>query len=366
MADYLDRLLDLTIQIQQIPAPTFAEGRRAASMRERFAAEGLADVAADPLGNVFARLPGEGSAAPLIVSAHLDTVFPPETDLHVRREADRIIGAGIGDNSIGVAALIGLVWRLRERGVQLPGDLWLAADVGEEGLGDLRGMRAVVERFGAGVQAYLVIEGMALGHIYQRAIGVQRFRIIAKTAGGHAWSDHGQPSAVHELAALVTQLTALPLPCGPRTTLNVGKMAGGMAVNALAAEAALELDLRSESQRTLADLVGRVEQIVRTANKPGVTVTRESIGQRPPGAIPADHPLVRLAEECLRAQGIEPSLISGSTDVNLPLSRGYPALALGVTTGGGAHTVNEFIHTAPVAQGMEQLARFVEGVFSIQ
>ena len=197
-------LLDLTVRIQQIAAPTFAEAHRAQFVRGLFEAEGLQDIAMDEIDNVYARLPGEGKAKPLIVSAHTDTVFPIETGLTIKKRKGRISGPGIGDNSLGVGALFGLLWLLRERKVSLPGDLWLVANVCEEGLGDLRGMRAVVDRFGAEVQAYLVIEGLSLGYIQHRALGVQRYRITASTAGGHSWSDYGQPSAVHELAALVT------------------------------------------------------------------------------------------------------------------------------------------------------------------
>jgi tripeptide aminopeptidase len=359
MPDFLDRLFDLALQIQQIPAPTFDEKRRAEFVRGLFAREGLQDVALDAVDNVYARLPGRGQAKPLIVSAHLDTVFPRDTSLHTMREEGRIYGPGIGDNSLGVAALLGLLWLLRERKFEPPGDLWLVGNVCEEGLGDLRGMKAVADRFGGEVQAYLVLEGTALGHIYHRAVGVRRYRVAARTAGGHSWSDYGQPSAVHELARLVTQITALPVPAQPRTTLNVGLISGGTGVNVLASEASFELDLRSESVEALEALVGRVEDRVRRANAEGVTVEMQVIGRRPAGELPPGHPLVRLAEDCLRAQGLKPEFASGSTDANVPLSRGYPAVVLGVSRGGGTHTVHEYIETAPAEQGMEQLAEFV-------
>jgi tripeptide aminopeptidase len=363
MKAFVKRLLDLTVQIQQIPAPTFAEAQRAQFVRGLFEAEGLQDIAMDAVGNVFACLPGEGRAKPLIVSAHLDTVFPKETDLTAKRRKNRIIAPGIGDNSIGVGALIGLVQLLRERNVTLSGDLWLVANVCEEGLGDLRGMRAVVDRFGANVHAYLVIEGLSLGYIQHRALGVQRYRVTAKTTGGHSWSDYGRPSALHELSTLVTQLTTIPLPDNPRTTMNVGRMSGGTSINAIAAEAWLELDLRSESPQVLAELVQTVEQLIDTANRPDVQVEAEAIGRRPAGELPARHPLVRLAEDCLKEQGLEPKLMIGSTDANVPLSRGLPAIVLGVTNGAGAHTLGEYIYTEPVERGMQQLAQFVSKVW---
>lgn len=360
-----ERVIELAVQIQQIPAPTFDERERAEFVRARFLAEGLLDVGTDAAGNVFGRIPG-GDAPPLVVSAHLDTVFPRGTDLRLARDPERIHGPGIGDNSVGVAALLGLAWRLRERGARLPGDLWLAANTCEEGLGDLRGMKSLVERFGAGVTAYLVIEGMALGHVYHRAVAVQRYRVSARTAGGHAWSDYGQPSAVHELINLAARITALSLSTSPRTTLNVGTISGGTSINTIAAEAAFELDLRSESTLALANLVADVDALVEAANRPGVRVEAESIGRRPGGEIPASHPLVQCAVECLRAQGIEASLIGGSTDANVPISRGLPALVMGVTTGGGAHTSAEFVDVAPLARGLNALADFAEKAFAVK
>ncbi len=341
--------------------------RRADFVRDLFLEEKLLDVSMDAAHNVYGRLAGAGTSRPLIVSAHLDTVFAANTSLRATREEDRIYGPSIGDNSLGVAALAGLLWWLRKQNANLTGDVWFVANVCEEGLGDLRGMKAVVERFGANVQAYLVLEGTALGHVYHRAIGVRRYRVTVRTAGGHSWSDYGQPSAVHELARLVTQITALPLPpLQPRTTLNVGLISGGTGVNVLASEAKFELDIRSEKMDALNTLVKRIEEIIRSAKRDGVAIETEVIGQRPAGEIAEDHPLVKLAKECLSEQGLPATLTSGSTDANIPLSSGYPAIVLGITTGGGAHTAHEYIDVRLVEKGMEQLVRFVEKVFSVQ
>ena len=363
MNDLVSRVVEHAVQIQQIPAPTFQEQKRAEFVRDLITAEGLHDICIDDTGNVFARFPGTGSGKPLIVSAHLDTVFPMETNLRVARGSDVIHGPGLGDNSLGVAALFGLIWSLRERQVPLGGDIWFVANVCEEGLGDLRGMKAIVDRFGNNVQAYLVLEGLALGHVYHRAVGVKRYRITARTSGGHSWSDYGQPSAVHELAKLVVELASFSLPTYPRTTMNVGRISGGTSVNVIASEASLDLDLRSEGQEALAALVSAVERLIQKASKTGVTMEWQVIGQRPAGEISASHPLVSLAKDCLREQGLEAGLISGSTDANVPLSKGYPAIVLGITTGGSAHTVHEFINIEPIAQGVEQLVRFVSRVW---
>lgn len=357
----LKKVLNLVLQMQQIPAPTFAEGPRGEFVRDLFIQEKLSDVSMDSLGNVYARLPGKGKKAKaLVVSAHLDTVFPAGTRLQIKEDAGKVFGPGIGDNSIGVAALFGILWGIRERRIELKQDVWFAANVGEEGLGDLRGMRAVVERFGANVLGYLVLEGLALGHVYHRAIGVRRYRITAKTRGGHSWSDYGQPSAVHELAALVTQLTQIRLPREPRTTMNVGTLQGGTGVNVLAAEAKCELDLRSEDPAVLAKVISQVEDAILHWNHEGVKIQAEIIGERPAGQIPSDHPLVKLAVNCLQEQGLEATLTTGSTDANIPLSKNIPAVVMGITTGGGAHTLGEFIDVRPVEKGMESLLRFVE------
>lgn len=373
----LNRLLDLTVAIQQIPAPTFQEGERAAFIQERFQAEGLLDVSIDEAGNLYGRLPGWGGSRPLVISAHLDTVFPLDTDLHITRHhvhseegpiLSSVAGPGIGDNSLGVAGLFGLLWELpRLNTVQpqstLPGDIWLVANVGEEGLGNLCGMRQVVNRFGSQPLAYLIIEGMSLGQIYHRGLGVQRYSIKVNTPGGHSWVDYGRPSAIHILAEIITHLTRLSLPAKPRTTLNIGTISGGTTVNTVAAQAALELDLRSESPAVLARLAYHVEELVQQAKRSDVQVSAEIIGQRPPGEIPPEHPLVQLAVACLEELGIPPRLNIGSTDANIPLSRGLPAICLGLTHGSGSHTLAEAIQAAPLALGIQQLVNVVKSIF---
>jgi tripeptide aminopeptidase len=359
----VNRVIELAIQIQQIPAPTFQEQKRAEFVRDLFLAEGLSDACLDKTGNGLARLKGRGDGKPLIVSAHLDTVFPIETDLRVTRGPELIHGPGLGDNSLGVACLFGLLWSLQEQENKPAGDIWFVANVGEEGLGDLRGMKAVVDRFGGEVHAYLVLEGLALGHVYHRAVGVKRYRVTAHTSGGHSWSDYGQPSAVHELAKLIVALTSLELPSHPRTTMNVGRISGGTSVNVIASEASLDLDLRSEGQESLTALISATDKLIHKANRSGVSFEAQVIGQRPAGEISINHPLILLAKDCLREQGLEPGLISGSTDANIPLSKGYPAIVLGVTTGGSAHTIHEYVNIPLIAQGLQQLVSFVSRVW---
>ena len=358
-------MIRLAVCIQQVPAPTFSEQQRSVFIKELFEQKNLADITVDEAGNVFARLPGLGNSPPAVFSAHMDTVFPAGTDLAIRYDGDLIYGPGIGDNALGVAGLLGLVDALRLSD-RLAGDIWLAANVCEEGLGDLRGMKAVVERFGRDVLAYVILEGTTLDRIYHRAVGVERYRIEVKTPGGHSWSSFGKPSAIHELARLVSQITQLDLPSQPRTTLNVGTIGGGMSINTIAPEAKMEVDLRSEDAEALAELVRRVKCLVREANQNGVdfiNVQAEMIGQRPAGELPPDHPLVLLASRCLERQGVSPVLGIGSTDANLPLSQGLPAVCVGLTRGSGSHTMNEVIQTKPAILGLKMLKDLAEGIF---
>lgn len=360
----ISRVLDFALALQQIPAPPFGESQRAEFIYTAFQVNGNAHVEMDEVGNVLARIPGKPDRPPLIVTAHMDTVFPLSTPLQSTCTAERIYAPAIGDNSIGVASLFALLWILHSSSTApaLPADVWLIANVGEEGLGNLRGMRKVVERFSSNVLAYLVVEGMSLGLVFHRGLEIRRYRIAVKTPGGHSWVDYGSPSAIAEISRLVTRLTDLPIPHTPRTSLNVGTISGGTGVNTIAAEAHLELDLRSESTRTVDKLAGLVETAVLEANRPAVAVSMNQIGHRPGGKIPARHPLVQLAARCLKRQGIQPQLSAGSTDANIPLSLKFPAICVGVTHGSGAHTTGEFIETAYIAQGLGQLADLVQSI----
>ncbi|HKZ68615.1 MAG TPA: M20/M25/M40 family metallo-hydrolase [Anaerolineales bacterium] len=357
-------VVERAIAIQQIPAPTFEESQRAKYIAREFAALGLRDVTIDEMGNVFACRPG-GPATPTLVTAHTDTVFPGDVDLTIHRAGDRVYGPGIGDNSLGVAGLFALVETLNVTRIDTPGDLWLAANVGEEGLGDLRGMRAVTKRFGERVRATIIIEGMAYGHVYHRAIGVHRLRIMAQAEGGHSWHDFGRPSAVHGLTRLAARLTALPLSVEPKTTLNIGQISGGTSVNTIAREASLELDLRSEDPSALSDLVDQVLNLTYESNAPGLSISHIVTSQRPAGAIAVDQPLVQMVAGVLRELGCEPIFERGSTDANIPLSLGLPAIVIGLCHGGNAHRPDEYIETAMIENGVKQLVKVVLGTYQL-
>jgi acetylornithine deacetylase/succinyl-diaminopimelate desuccinylase-like protein len=358
----INQVLELAIEIQQIPAPTFEEQKRAEFIRDRFIQGNLKDVQIDEIGNVFGRLPGSDPVLPIIVSAHLDTVFPTGTDLSSKRLEEKITGPGIGDNAIGLAGLFGLLWDLDRQQINLKSDLWLVANVGEEGLGDLRGMREVVNWFEDRIKAYVILEGMSLGQVYHRGLGVRRYRVTVNTSGGHSWVDYGKPSAIHELTHIATRLLAIRIPKEPRTSMNVGVISGGISVNTIASEAHLDLDLRSEDIIALKDLVRSVNSILESSQRPGVRVSEELVGHRPVGEISQTHPIIELVVGSLEKVGIQPRMNIGSTDANIPLSLGYPAICLGLTTGNGAHTVHEYINTPPLQLGLKQLRLVVEGL----
>jgi tripeptide aminopeptidase len=361
------RILDLAVQFQQIPAATFYEYQRAIFLRNYLLDIGASETQMDDIGNVYSRIEGKGINPPIVVSAHLDTVFPLGTDLTNRRTVDKIYGPGIGDNSMGLAGLCGLYWAFNQSTIKsdLGSDIWLVANVGEEGLGNLKGMKAVVDRFGSKPLAYIVLEGMALGQIYHRGLGVKRYRITIQTTGGHAWVDFGRPSSIHKLAELVVKFNAIPLPIESRTSLNVGMITGGTSINTIASEASCELDLRSESSQeliTLSDWVLRLVEEANTKSTQPIKAQAEVIGERPAGEIPKNHPLVILGVDCYVAQKLQVKLNIGSTDANEPLSRGLPAICVGLTSGGGSHSMGEYIETKPVSLGVGILVDIIRAV----
>jgi tripeptide aminopeptidase len=368
----IERVINIAKNIQQIPAPTFEEAQRAEFIQRQFNEMGIKQITLDDSGNVYGCIKGLGEKPPLVISAHLDTVFPADTDLSISQTQEKIIGPGIGDNSLGLAGLFGLWWSLSDLGIEsdskayLPGDIWLVANVGEEGLGNLTGMKAVVKRFGGDNLGYIILEGMSLGQIFHRGLGVRRYLISVHTKGGHSWVDYGNPSAICKLADLVVKISNLEFPEEPRTSFNIGVISGGTSVNTIAAEASLQLDLRSTSPEVLGILCNQVERLVNNANLQGgedVHVVVKVIGERPAGEIPVNHPLVKFAVESHTANGLGPNLNIGSTDANEPLSRGLPAICMGLTTGGDSHTLGEYINIKPIAQGLQILGDLVHAVF---
>ncbi len=356
LADYRSTLAT-AIEIQQVPAPTFAERPRSSLVSQRMQALGLHDVEIDELGNVYGRRPGQRDRPALLVSAHLDTVFPADTDLSIRYEGDRVYGPGIGDNSAGLSGLLRLAEVYQRFNLPTTSDIWFVANVAEEGLGDLRGMRAVIDRLRTRLGAVVVIEGCDFGSLHHQAIGVRRFRIEASGPGGHSWGNFGTPSAIHVLVRLAARLTELYVPLSPRTTFNIGTISGGTSVNTIAQHASMLLDLRSVSSAALADLVNEVYRLVEEAalEQPEVHLQLIKVGDRPSGAIPREHPLVQAAVAAYQMVGAQISFQQSSTDANIPLSIGMPAVCVGLTDGGNAHRTDEYILPANLSRGMQAL-----------
>lgn len=349
------RIIAKAIAIQQIAAPTFAEAERARYVESQFRALGLEDVNRDSLDNVYGLIAGRNQAPPLIVTAHTDTVFPAGTNLAIRQEGQRVYGPGIADNSLGVAGLLALAQLLGDFGLAPAGDIWLVANVGEEGLGDLRGMRAVVAHFGPA--NYVVVEGGMYGRLCHQAIGVRRYRLTVQTPGGHSWAAFGTPSAIHHLGRLIAAIDGLSVPNAPKTTYNVGLIEGGTSVNSIAHSASLLLDLRSEQPAALEQLVAEVEKIVHQSQQPPlIRIEQDVIGNRPAGQIPRQSPIVSLATEALNLVGCQTiEYVAASTDANIPLSLGYPAVCLGLTRSGHSHRPDEYLESQFVPAGMGQL-----------
>ena len=349
-------IINEAVVVQQIAAPTFAEAARAAYVQERFAQmpHGTLDsIYSDELYNVCARLPGSDPHRPAImVSAHTDTVFAASTDLAVQPGTERISGPGIGDNSLAVAALLALPDILR--GIEHPADIWLVANTREEGLGDLGGIRAVIGRLRERIGACIVLEGIAYGQIYHSGIAVRRLRISTHTAGGHSWLHFGQPSAIHGLVQIAARIADQRVPTVPRTSFNIGLIEGGRSVNSIADDAALTLDLRSEDSHTLAALEHDIRSQCTLPSEYNLKI--EVVGDRPGGSIPIGHPLVQWARQALDATQCVPVYRAGSTDANWPLAQGIPAVTIGITTGGNAHRLDEFIELPAIPRGMLQLA----------
>lgn len=359
LAQCAEDAIEQAVRIQQIAAPTFAEQPRALYLVDVFRRLGLQDVSIDALHNVYGLLPGREREPGILVSAHTDTVFAQDTNLQIRREHNRIYGPGLGDNSMGVAGLLALVEGFRRLGMQPERDIWLVANTREEGLGDLGGMKAAFERLKDSVACVVNLEGMAFGHVYHAGIAVRRLHITARTEGGHSWLNFGRPSAIHAVVELGARITALQPPGAPRTTYNIGIIEGGQSINTIAAEAGFWLDMRSEDSAALMVFEHEVRALIEAARRPDVAFQIEVVGDRPAGSIPVDHPLVQGALSALEQVGVHGTLENGSTDANVPLSLGCPAVTVGITRGSNAHRLDEYIETAPVADGIHQLMLLV-------
>jgi acetylornithine deacetylase/succinyl-diaminopimelate desuccinylase-like protein len=348
-------VLDLTLRIAAIPAPTGYEGTRSRFVTGWLNDAGANGLVTDDLGDVVVRVPGEGDGPPVLIAAHLDTVFPSSIILDVRRVNGRLHGPGVGDNSLGVAAVLLLPKLLEQIGARPATDLLLALTVGEEGLGNLRGMRAVLDA-NPGLGAAIAVEGHNLGRVTHVAVGSRRLRVRVEGPGGHSWGDFGQPNAIHCLARIIAELDNLPTSTSPKTTLNVGLVEGGVSVNTIPPTASFLLDMRSTDEGALRRLADKVMHVIQGASRGGIKTSVEVLGERPAGLVPLGSRIVEVATATLKALGVDAICDASSTDANIPISRGVPAVCLGLTAGGNVHRTDEYIEIAKVPAGLAQLA----------
>lgn len=350
-----DHITEEQIQINSVPAPPFAESQRAEFLRHKFLTLGLAGARLDEIGNCVALRPGISDEPLLLISAHLDTVFPADTKLTLRRAGAKLYAPGIADDACGLAALIAIADALQSGAIETSGSILLVGTVGEEGEGNLRGVRHLFTKseWAGRINSFLSFDGAGLNRITNGALGSRRYRVHFRGAGGHSWSDFGTANPVHALACAVAKLASYPAPDEPRTTFNVGRIEGGQSINAIPSEAAMDVDLRSSSPDQLLKLDAFFRRSTREAadeengrrrnEAEPLAVLTELIGERPGGQTSPEDPLVQLAWEATEAVGGKPTLDLASTDSNLPISLGIPAITLG---GGGtsanSHTTDEW------------------------
>ncbi len=350
----VERVASLAGEIALVAAPSNHEAERARHIAGILTRMGY-EPEIDAIDNVIVRRGSVGGPAVLMM-AHTDTVFPAEVPLRAERDGDWLHGPGIGDNSTSVAAVLTALAILDEHDITTPSDLIVVFNVGEEGLGNLRGAREATDRFQGEISGVLVVDGK-IGHVTNGGVGSSRWRVTVTGPGGHSYMHFGRPSAIHGLATIIGNIARIDVPREPKTTLNVGMISGGTSVNTIAASAEAIVDLRSESADALAELVANARAAVESLGESGegLVATIEILGERPAGQLPADTPIVRAAVESAAALGYDPKLNTSSTDANIPISRGIPAVCIGIYEGEEAHTTNERVFVPSLQPGMVHL-----------
>jgi len=366
------------LELVAIPAPPFGEERRGERVLARFRELGLAAPHRDEVGNVVATLPGASDEGPIVVAAHLDTVFPAGTEVTPRRENGRIYAPGITDNSRGLAGMLAVARVLRAAGVRTERPVVFVASVGEEGSGDLRGVKHLF-REGAelrGASGFIALDGSGLRRIVHRAIGSLRLRIELEGPGGHSWADRGAPNPIVALGSAVAEMATLALPHPTRSSLTVARIGGGSSINAIPAHAWMELDMRSEVAGVLAQMEASVRGVLdrvadeengarRTGTDPLRPVVRV-IGDRPSGETPPGAALVQMASTVTYGLGGRPELVGSSTDANVPMALGIPSIAIGVGgDSGGIHTTDEWYSNEHGALGVERALLIILGAAGV-
>ena len=365
-SDY-DRFVRELIAITEIPAPPFKEQRRAAAYLGMLREAGLTDVETDPEGNVMGLRKGTGAGPMLAVVAHLDTVFPEGTDVTVKRQGTRLSAPGIGDDSRALALVLAVVRAMNAAGFQTAGDILVVGNVGEEGEGDLRGVRYLLMkgRYKDRIKKFLAVDGGDQRSITRAAVGSKRYRVAFKGPGGHSYGSFGLVNPAYAMAAAMARLSDLQVPANPRTTFNVGVVQGGTSVNSIPFAVSMDVDLRSESCAELNKLDTAFLAIVKSAVEDEnrarstaegrVTADPRLIGQRPCGETPMEAPILRTTAAVVEAFGLSPAYGSGSTDSNVPMSLGMPAVTIGRGPGGRSHSLDEWTDVDPagVARSIE-------------
>lgn len=347
-----ERTMRDQIELTEIPAPPFKEAVRAAEYAKRLQALGFADARVDKEGNVIAVRKGNGKGPLLVVSAHLDTVFPEGTDVKVKKQGERYYAPGIYDDGRGLASLLSVVRALNATQIKTVGDVWFVGTVGEEELGDLRGVKALF-RDQVGIDGFISLDGLSIDRVVNAATGSRRFKIGYAGPGGHSFSAFGMPSATHAMGRAIAKMGDVETPSEPKTTFTVGTVKGGTSVNAIAADAEIGLDMRSNSAAELAKLEAKMLEIARAAadeenarwKQPGrVKVEIKLVGDRAAGAQPNESLITQVGVRAAQALGIKDFFIgASSTDSNTPIALGIPAVTLGGGgVGGGAHAPQEW------------------------
>lgn len=350
-----EKIATLAARICAVPAPTGSEMERAQFVAGLWREHGYTPEI-DTIGNVYVQRGSRSQRPVVMLLAHLDTVFPAGTPLHVWRDGDFLRGPGIGDNSASVATMLHLVSLLDELQIETEADIIAVANVGEEGLGNLRGARAAVERYRPKLGAVLAIDGR-LGAVVTEAVGSKRWRITVHGPGGHSFGSFGQPSAIHGLARIISAIADIQVPQNPKTTYNVGIIEGGTSVNTIASSASALLDMRSTDVAALNKLAEQVKGIIEQKAGAGLSAEIEALGERPAGKRERTDPLVQLAASILRWLNYEPTFYASSTDANIPISLGIPAVCVGITHGDRVHTTEEYLRVSLLGDGLAQVTR---------
>jgi tripeptide aminopeptidase len=357
------RTIEDQIRICEVEAPPFQEAKRGELYAGLLREAGLRNIRVDAEGNVIAERPGANARPNVVVSAHLDTVFPRGTNVKVRRDGYVLRGPGVGDDCRGLADLVAVARALNKAGVTTPGTITFVGTVGEEGLGDLRGVKRLFnETLKDKVDRFVSIDGEGLG-VTHIAIGSMRFRVTFKGPGGHSFGSFGIVNPIHALGRAMARIADFQAPSSPRTTFNVGRIGGGTSINAIASEAWMEVDLRSGDMASLRMLEKQFRQAVNDAvtqenarwNSSALTVTIDTVGMRPAGRLPSSAPIVQAAISVSKALNLPLSFSEGSTDANLPLSLGIPAVTIDAGgRGSGAHTENETYDATDAWKGTQR------------